>query len=402
MVNPDASSSVGYSFKLNSRSINQNVKKFKNDFSTLISRIFQNEKNRLGRFIGKQITGVKLDKKEVKKYDAEKKELIEKHGATSIAVESKEGTFLDGFILTPPVESKKWVVVFNGVGGAYEYHLPALQRLAEDVNANILTFNYRGVCDSTGLYASSASELMDDGVAILQFLKDQDVPEEDILIYGHSMGGGVAAEVHAKLEHQGPFISESSFTNFIAAAQAKQGKVMAKLLKSLNWELNGLNAIQQMKGQKKAIIVNRRDPTIDYKNSLYKHAKRELDQESLAETERVKIGVKVKKESFEPKVKMGKLHQGKEAAPKKAAPTSEDNYKKELKAVKKLHKHFPDPHYRIMYRRLDQTSQTALLQRDQLKLSKFTDKFSFEDELAYSKVVSIFKNFLYSEGAEAA
>jgi Chlamydia CHLPS protein (DUF818) len=52
-------------------------------------------------------------------------------------------------------ESTKWVVALNGTTGTWEGNLDSLSSLSKLMNANVVSFNYRGVGKSTGYCRSS-------------------------------------------------------------------------------------------------------------------------------------------------------------------------------------------------------------------------------------------------------
>ena len=81
------------------------------------------------------------------------------------------------------------------MGDCYEKHLESMKQLANHTGAKVVSFNYRGVGDSAKITANSAADLISDGKAMFDHLVKQGLNKENILLYGHSMGGGVAAEI---------------------------------------------------------------------------------------------------------------------------------------------------------------------------------------------------------------
>lgn len=69
-------------------------------------------------------------------------------------------------------------------------------RYGLNLDASVIVWNYRGVGRSTG-WPSTGQMLGDDGRAVIQWLIEKhNVKESDILLHGHSMGGGAIAMVH--------------------------------------------------------------------------------------------------------------------------------------------------------------------------------------------------------------
>lgn len=61
---------------------------------------------------------------------------------------------------------------------------------ARELNCRVILFNYRGVSDDKK-QATSTNDLFVDGIAQVQRLLDAGVPPENILVKGHSLGGGI-------------------------------------------------------------------------------------------------------------------------------------------------------------------------------------------------------------------
>lgn len=88
------------------------------------------------------------------------------------------------------------------------------------LRTNVLAIDYRGFADSTGVPSEAGLAL--DAQAAWSWLLDQGSKPEDILIVGHSLGTGVAAELAARLAQDGvkprgvallaPFTSFTSLT----------------------------------------------------------------------------------------------------------------------------------------------------------------------------------------------
>lgn len=111
-----------------------------------------------------------------------------------------------------------WLVWFLGNGELYEFCMGDVQKLAALAGLNALMFNYRGVCQSEGVL-SCAQDLVEDGILCVDHLKSSfGAAEKNILLFGHSIGGAVAA--HVKLQHAplAAVVIERSFRDFSCAA----------------------------------------------------------------------------------------------------------------------------------------------------------------------------------------
>jgi len=384
------------------RSTNTEKKASKFSFSQLFSSLTQQIRNKGGNYIGNKLTHVKSNPEKISKNLDTRSELIKSGSAELKKIVTKGNSAkrlieLDALQIKPKEPSEKWIIIFNGVGDQYEGHLKALEQLAEDVGANVLTFNYRGVGDSKGKKAKSAQELVDDGESVIKYLKETGISKKNMLLYGHSMGGGVAAEVYSKtMNNKGSLVSESSFSTLSAAVKEKRGKLVSYLFKKLKWDLDGFTSFQAAQGNK-AVIVNRRDPTVRYQEaSLYKQLTKELEEGQ--ELHRLKIGSK-RDVDYEPKVKVDpKTKVSKEE--KVPLENKPSEYKKAYSQLKKkgLIKYLYHPHQRIMDRLQnvkDPVKPSKTLSKVNADaINQINNKFNKEDDQAYAKMTALFKEFL--------
>ena len=100
-----------------------------------------------------------------------------------------------------------------------------------DAGFAVLAVDYRGWGDSTPIVPSEASIYADANAAWAEVVKRQSNPNRRV-IYGHSMGGGVAVELaHTKRvgRDYGALILESTFTRWpdVAAANGALGTVLS-------------------------------------------------------------------------------------------------------------------------------------------------------------------------------
>lgn len=89
-----------------------------------------------------------------------------------------------------PTEGR-WLLVSNGLGGCAINRLQDSTDLAKTFHANMLVFDYPGTGDSTGL--PKRSTLVKTYQTALNVLQTQ-LQAKQLILYGHSFGGGVQAE----------------------------------------------------------------------------------------------------------------------------------------------------------------------------------------------------------------
>lgn len=94
------------------------------------------------------------------------------------------------------IEHQKYIVNFLGNSGAYELIIDEMKADAENLSANVVGFNYRGVMNSTGK-PKSKKDLVVDGISQVQRLLDNGVLPQNITLKGLSLGGGISSLVAA-------------------------------------------------------------------------------------------------------------------------------------------------------------------------------------------------------------
>jgi pimeloyl-ACP methyl ester carboxylesterase len=137
--------------------------------------------------------------------------------AESVWFNSVDGTRLNGFYFKS--QSKPEVatlIFFHGNGGNITNVTWLGQRFAKH-DFNILLFDYRGYGASDGI-AGDESGLYADGDAAVAFLvKEKKVRPEQIILYGHSLGTAVAADVASRGQF-GAVVLESGFSSASSVA----------------------------------------------------------------------------------------------------------------------------------------------------------------------------------------
>jgi uncharacterized protein len=137
-------------------------------------------------------------------------------GAEIVWFNSADGTRLNGWFfesqLKPAVAT---IIFFHGNGGNIANVGWMGQRFAKH-GFNVLLFDYRGYGASDGVAADEAG-LYADGDAAVAFLADKGVRTEQIILYGHSLGTAVVADV-ASRGNYGAVVLESGLSSASSVA----------------------------------------------------------------------------------------------------------------------------------------------------------------------------------------
>ncbi len=119
--------------------------------------------------------------------------------ARRVAIAVGENAVLSGIVLPAdrPDANRYWILHLHGnADSAFSLnHLDHMQRLAAE-NFNVMGFDYRGFGLSPGL--ASEAHLYEDAEAMYQALRQFDVPDNRIILWGHSLGTGPAVYLATK------------------------------------------------------------------------------------------------------------------------------------------------------------------------------------------------------------
>jgi len=119
-------------------------------------------------------------------------------GAESVWFTSADGTRLNGWFFETRVQPETATIVFfHGNGGNISNVGWLGQHFAEH-GFNVLLFDYRGYGASDGV-AGNESDLYADGDAAVAFvMKEKGARRDEIVLYGHSLGTTVVADVASR------------------------------------------------------------------------------------------------------------------------------------------------------------------------------------------------------------
>ena len=135
-------------------------------------------------------------------------------GVREVAVNTADGLSLVSWY-RPPDNGAPVVVYFHGNGGHIGYRADRMRRVAE-AGFGVLMPEYRGYGGNPG--SPSETGLFADGEAALNFLRAEGIDLRRLVLYGESLGTGVA--VYLAAQHDvAALILESPFTSIAAVAQ---------------------------------------------------------------------------------------------------------------------------------------------------------------------------------------
>jgi fermentation-respiration switch protein FrsA (DUF1100 family) len=130
----------------------------------------------------------------------------------NVFFKSSDGVELNGWFYPAAASAphEQWVFLnCHGNGGNISHRLGLYQALL-DLGANVFSFDYRGYGASQGKPTEEGTYL--DAQAAYQWLRKKGFAGKNIIVYGESLGGGIASELCTR-EETGGLILQSTFTS---------------------------------------------------------------------------------------------------------------------------------------------------------------------------------------------
>ena len=132
-----------------------------------------------------------------------------------VKIRTSDNVELIGWYHEKNIKDYKTLVYFHGNAGSLENRIHKLNHF-RDMSVNFLIIAWRGFSGNEG--KPSESGLYEDGESAIKWLVKKGVDEKNIVIYGESLGTGVATHLSQNKEFAG-VILETPFTSMIDAAK---------------------------------------------------------------------------------------------------------------------------------------------------------------------------------------
>lgn len=129
---------------------------------------------------------------------------------------SADGTTIHGWYFPAPTGTDA-VVFAHGNGGNLSHRSRIAIELRKSLNASVLLFDYPGYGKSGGSPSEAGCYAAGDA-SIKWLVKAKGIPKNRLILFGESLGGGVAAELAVRHEHKALVLTKT-FTSLPAAAK---------------------------------------------------------------------------------------------------------------------------------------------------------------------------------------
>ena len=191
-----------------------------------------------------------------------------------ISIQTSNEINLKGWFHIKNIKEKKTLVFFHGNAGDLKNRIYKLN-LIKDFDINFLIVAYRGFSGNKGMPTETG--LYEDARNTLNWLMKKGIKEDQIIIYGESLGTGVSVEVAQNKKFAG-IILESPFTSMVDAGKFYYPYLPVSLLLKDRYEiikkLENINCpILIMHGKKdkivpfqmgKKVFKNAKEPKFSY------------------------------------------------------------------------------------------------------------------------------------------
>ena len=144
------------------------------------------------------------------------------------------------------VNNYKTILFLHGNAGSLENRIHKINHF-KDMNINFLLVAWRGFSGNKG--QSTEQNLYEDARSAVQWLESKGIKENNIIIYGESLGTGVATEIAQNKNFAG-IILESPFTSMIEAGKDKYPYLPVRLLLKDKYESD-----QKIKNIKSPVLI---------------------------------------------------------------------------------------------------------------------------------------------------
>lgn len=154
-------------------------------------------------------------------------QIAQTQGAEEVWFTAADDTKLHGWFF-PLASSSRAIVYFHGNGEDADLNLDTAAHLRDRLQASVFIFDYRGYGHSEGKPYEAG--VISDGIAAQRWLAERlQMGPEEIILFGRSLGGGVAIAAAAELGAKA-VIAHGTFANMVDVAKSRYPFVPVRTL----------------------------------------------------------------------------------------------------------------------------------------------------------------------------
>ena len=147
-------------------------------------------------------------------------------GLEKINFETSDGLVLNSLFRKPSTKEKDTVLIFHGNAGHIGHRVEKFRSFLEE-GYGLLLVGYRGYGENQG--KPTEDGFQKDGLAALEFLTEQNISKQKTILYGESLGCGLAVKLSIKEKYRA-IILEAPYTSIAEVASRHYWYLPAKWL----------------------------------------------------------------------------------------------------------------------------------------------------------------------------
>jgi hypothetical protein len=132
-----------------------------------------------------------------------------------VKIKTKDNIEILGWFHNKNLKDYKTILYFHGNAGQLENRIHKLNHF-KNMNVNFLIIAWRGFSGNDG--NPSEKGLYTDGESAIKWLQNKGIEEENIILYGESLGTGIAIQIAQNKNFAG-LVLETPFTSMVEAAK---------------------------------------------------------------------------------------------------------------------------------------------------------------------------------------
>jgi len=172
-----------------------------------------------------------------------------------VKIQTSDNLQLNGWFHKKNLSDYKTIIYLHGNAGTLENRIHKLNHF-EDIDVNFLIIAWRGFSGNKG--KPTEDGLYIDGKSAVNWVLEKGIKEENIVLYGESLGTGITLEIAQNKNFAG-VILETPFTSMVAVAQNFYPYIPVNLLLKDRYEnekkvININIPIMIMHGEKDTIV----------------------------------------------------------------------------------------------------------------------------------------------------
>ena len=177
-------------------------------------------------------------------------------GLEEVSLSTADGLVLKSLIKKPESQDGYTILIFHGNGGHVGHRINKFESFIDE-GYGLFFLEYRGYADNPG--KPSEKGLYNDAVAAIKFLSDNNIKSNKIILYGESLGCGIAVKLSTEAQFAATIL-EAPYTSISDVAQKHYWYLPAKWL-----VLDKYNIIDIIKKIKSPLLIlhGEKDEIID-------------------------------------------------------------------------------------------------------------------------------------------